>query len=96
MEPNVLRNQQENQPERGYSTSRRKEPFSSKGERIAAVEMRLRTQRDEQQRLERVAEIKAQVEAGTYQIDSRAIALSIFRSSTDWKLLGLDKAVALE
>jgi flagellar biosynthesis anti-sigma factor FlgM len=61
------------------------------GDRIAALETSLRIQREEQARIARVEELRAQVNAGTYKVDSKAIAQKMLKSPEAMKLLGLGK-----
>jgi flagellar biosynthesis anti-sigma factor FlgM len=61
------------------------------GDRIAALETSIRVQREEQARTARVEELRAQVNAGTYQVDSKAIAQKMLKSPEVVKLLGLGK-----
>ena len=60
-------------------------------ERIAALETSIRFQREEQERTARIEELKAQVHAGTYRVDSKAIAQNMLKSPETMRLLGLGK-----
>ena len=60
-------------------------------DRIAALETSIRVQREEQARIARVEELRAQVNAGTYKVDSKAIAQKMLKSPEVMKLLGLGK-----
>ncbi|SRR6266700_3530257 len=61
------------------------------GDRIAALETSLLVQREEQARTARVEELRAQVNAETYKVDSKAIAQKMLKSPETMKLLGLGK-----
>ncbi|GHO43207.1 hypothetical protein KSX_13700 [Ktedonospora formicarum] len=53
-------------------------------------------QRDEKARLARVEQIKSQVDAGTYKLNSRAIVSGLLHSSLDWKFLYMKEMVMVE
>lgn len=73
------------------SRNLKKEVQPPAGELVGQLETRLTWQREEQERIARVEELKAQVRDGTYKVDSKALAQKMLKSPDALKLLGLGK-----
>jgi flagellar biosynthesis anti-sigma factor FlgM len=65
-------------------------------QQMTEIETHLEAMRDGEARVKRIEALQAQIQAGTYQVDSRAIAAKIVHTSRVQRLLGISPDVVDE